>query len=810
MLLLTALVAGWSVYQEFNHQRLQARDRLAALAELRTTQLEDWLARWRAQANFLRSSQLLADQFAAWTDDGDQAAGAQLLARMVEFRRANDADGVLLLAADGRVLARESGADRLPTADLLQAVRAAVATGEPALTSIYLRGEAEQPLRLDVAVPLVATGQPARGLVVLRVDPRRVLFPMLASWPVPSGSGETVLWRHVGDRIVTLSDVRLRSGQSAGQLSEPLASARLAPARVLLGESPEGEMLEALDYRGEPVLATVRQVRGSDWWLVAKQDVAEVDAATWQHARLVLASAVLALLGLGLASRLWWQRQALAQTLRDADAQRALRERDAHYRSVVSALSEGVMLVDPQGRMLLCNPAAEHLTGVTQAQWQGGGAVAPGWTPLRADGSDMPPDETPPAQVLAGASAQLGVQLPCRRPDGSPAWFELNAVPVHSPDTGALLAVVTSFADVTRRKLAEDELAGHRDRLEELVAERTQALQAANASLARARDLAEAATRAKSAFLANMSHEIRTPMNAIIGLTHLLGRDTVDALQRGRLAKVEDAAHHLLRVINDILDLSKIEAGKMVLEDTEFALDDLVAGSLDMVRGRAAEKGLELVLDTDHLPPRLRGDPTRLAQTLINLLSNAVKFTDTGWVRLRGELLQVQGQRMQVRFEVSDTGVGIAPERQAQLFQAFEQADNSTTRRHGGTGLGLALSRHLVSMMDGEIHLRSAPGQGSQFWFTAWLGVAQAERPAEPPGALHGRRALLVDDLPEARAALADRLLQLGLHVDAQPGGLEALGQVQAERAAGRHYDVLLVDWRMAPDGWTGNAAPPA
>ena len=906
------------------HQRDQARDRLAALSQMHAGQLESWLAQWQGQARFLRTSSTLANQFLAWTEHGDHAAGAQLLARLVEYRRANDADSVLLLAADGRVLSQENATNR-PISDALgRAVRAAVATGMPALTSIYERDDAELPLRLDIVVPLQGTGNPVRGLIVLRVDPRRVLFPMFAFWPMHSSTGESVLWRRDDDRLLVLSDARQRSSGNAAPQSEALAGSTLAPALVLRGEAQAGALLQTNDGNGVPVLATVRQVQGSDWWLVAKQDLAEIEAPAWRHAWWVVAAALLAMLGLLLASRLWWQRQALLQSRQEAEAQRArldalglldaiarnsqdaifakdlqgrytffnlaaarqlgrdasevlgrtdqalhdaatatllrandqqvlaslqpqrfeepmasddpdqmmlcakgplfdadgqpmgvygvsremtetrraarvLREREAHYRSMVSALSEGVILVDAQGRMLLCNPAAERLTGVSQAHWQSGTVVPPGWTVLRDDGSVMPPEETPPGRVLAGAPAQLGVLLSCRCPNGSPAWFEVTAVPVLSPNTAALMAVVTSFVDITQRKLADNELADHRNRLQELVAERTLALQATNVSLARARDQAEAANRAKSAFLANMSHEIRTPMNAIIGFTHLIARDLPDSAQRERLGKVDDAAHHLLQVINDILDLSKIEAGKMVLEDTEFSLDHLLARSLEMVRMRAAEKDLELVLDTDHLPPRLRGDPTRLAQALINLLSNAVKFTDTGWVRLHGELLQVQGQRQQVRFEISDTGVGIAPERQARLFEAFEQADNSATRRHGGTGLGLALSRHLATMMGGEIGMHSAPGQGSRFWFTAWLGMASPTTTPPVAGLLRGRRVLLVDDLSEARAALGERLAMLGMQADALPGGNEALALVRTELAAGRVHDLLLVDWRMAP-----------
>ncbi len=338
--------------------------------------------------------------------------------------------------------------------------------------------------------------------------------------------------------------------------------------------------------------------------------------------------------------------------------------------------------------------------------------------------------------------------------------------------------------------------------------------------LARRVEEAEAANRAKSVFLANMSHEIRTPMNAIIGLTHLLSRDAHDTIQRERLGKVADAGQHLLQVINDILDLSKIEAGKMTLEDVEFSLDALLSRSFEMVSGRARDKGLELVLDTDRLPDRLRGDATRLSQALINLLANAVKFTERGWVRLRGHLLAEEGRRLQLRFEVQDTGEGIAPERQADLFSAFEQADRSSTRRHGGTGLGLALTRHLARMMGGEVGLQSTPGKGSTFWFTAWIGRASEAGEDAAPVALHGLRALLVDDLPEARSALSDRLRLLGMEVDALDSGAAALRHLPAQLAAGRPYTVMLIDWRMAaPDGietlrrlrsLLGDGVPPA
>ena len=366
---------------------------------------------------------------------------------------------------------------------------------------------------------------------------------------------------------------------------------------------------------------------------------------------------------------------------------------------------------------------------------------------------------------------------------------------------GAFVAARATLVDNSERKARERQIAEMQD------------------ELARRADEAEAATRAKSAFLANMSHEIRTPMNAIIGLTHLMARDTQDRLQAERLGKVDDAARHLLHVINDILDLSKIEAGRMALEQAEFSLDLLMTRAFSMVAARAREKGLELVLDTGHLPARLRGDPTRLSQALLNLLSNAVKFTECGWVQLRADVVREAGERLEVIFEVTDTGEGIAPDRQDSLFAAFEQADSSTTRRHGGTGLGLALTRHIASMMGGQVGVRSEVGHGSSFWFTAWLDAGEPVVEPASQAALQGLRALLVDDLPEARQAVAERLLQLGLLVDAQPGGAEAVARWQAEHAAGRAHDVLVVDWGMpAPDGietvrrlraLAGEAAPP-
>ncbi|MBK6850155.1 MAG: PAS domain S-box protein [Burkholderiales bacterium] len=326
-------------------------------------------------------------------------------------------------------------------------------------------------------------------------------------------------------------------------------------------------------------------------------------------------------------------------------------------------------------------------------------------------------------------------------------------------------------------------------------------LQQMNDELALARDRAEAASRAKSVFLANMSHEIRTPMNAIIGLTHLLQRDARDPQQNERLGRVGAAAQHLLAVINDILDLSKIESGKLELEQSDVNFDVLFQRACTMVSDRARARGLELVLDIRGLPEVLRGDPTRLSQGLVNLLSNAVKFTEHGAVVLSASVQGEDEDSVCVRFEVADTGIGVPPEQIARLFKAFEQADDSTTRRYGGTGLGLVITRHLAELMGGEIGVTSQVGVGSTFWFTARMRrptprtglsgmvISQAPRPLLQP-----LRTLVVDDLPQARVALDAMLTTLGLRVEQVGDAADALALMTAATASADPVHLLVVD----------------
>ena len=383
------------------------------------------------------------------------------------------------------------------------------------------------------------------------------------------------------------------------------------------------------------------------------------------------------------------------------------------------------------------------------------------------------------AQYVAGALAGKAQHFEReeRKADGSWAQTWIHYIPDRV--AGDVRGFFVLASDVTELKKAE------------------MRLHLLNQELTDARDRAEAATVAKSAFLANMSHEIRTPMNAIIGLTHLLRRDIHDAAQRERLGKVGDAAHHLLSVINDILDLSKIEAGKLKLEPVDFSLDGMLMRACALVADSARAKGLEIVIDSDSVPRGLRGDVTRLSQALLNLLSNAVKFTAKGAVTLRCSIVERDGDKLLLRFAVRDTGIGIAADKLGNLFSAFEQADSSTTRRFGGTGLGLSITRQLARLMGGEAGVESEVGVGSMFWFTAHVEGRREETLPAANAFLSGSRGLLADDLPEARDALAEMLRQLGLRVDVARSGEEALALADLADAAGDPYSIAVLDWQM-------------
>ncbi|PYX48306.1 MAG: histidine kinase, partial [Acidobacteria bacterium] len=421
-------------------------------------------------------------------------------------------------------------------------------------------------------------------------------------------------------------------------------------------------------------------------------------------------------------------RQLLEHTKQQAEALADVEERS---RLILASVGEGICGLNIDGLMGFVNPTGAEMLGYKPETLVGQQMHAQVHY-ARPDGTRYPREECKMYLSSRDGIPRVVSDEVLWRKDGTNIPVEYTATPILKADK--VVGSVISFRDITERI-------------------RTQA------ELLAAKEVAENATRVKSEFLANMSHEIRTPMNAIIGMSHLALKTNLNSRQKGYVRKIQQSGQHLLGIINDILDFSKIEAGKLTIENIDFDLDTVLENVSDLISEKATAKGLELIFDIDSMVfTHPKGDPLRLGQILINFCNNAVKFTEHGEIVVKARVEEEDEQSQLVRFSVSDTGIGLTEEQMGRLFQAFEQADASTTRQHGGTGLGLAISKRLAQLMGGGVGVTSDVGKGSTFWFTAYLakGEAISKRLDRPD--LRGRHVLVIDDNAQAREVLSSML----------------------------------------------------
>jgi two-component system sensor histidine kinase/response regulator len=448
-------------------------------------------------------------------------------------------------------------------------------------------------------------------------------------------------------------------------------------------------------------------------------------------------------------------------------AEEALRETNARLETLIQAIPDVVYVKDVQGCNLVVNKAYEELVTLQQAQIVG-----------KTDEEVLPPSLTHQCQLSDDEVMSKREPIRCEEhfthEDDQRIFFETIKAPLYD-DAGKLLGLVGVSRDITERKRVEE-------------------------NLKNAKKEAEEANRLKSEFLANMSHEIRTPMNAIIGMTDITLDTDLNDEQRDYLTTVKHSARALLELLNDILDLSKIEADRIELETIDFDLRVTVEGVLDTLAPKASAKELELAcMIHQKVPSFLRGDPGRLRQILVNLVGNAIKFTEEGEVVIGVELAEGTDDSASLLFSVTDTGIGIPKDKQTKIFESFTQADGSTTRKYGGSGLGLSICKRLVNLMGGEIGLESEPDNGSRFWFTATLEKQKEPKedlPSISPD-IKGMRILVVDDNKTNRTILVKMLESFGCSAEAVERGTEALRALKRAAHGEKLFDLVLLDMQM-------------
>jgi PAS domain S-box-containing protein len=721
--------------------RQQAEQQVLAIWSLKVTELASWRSGRIAEAEVFHGNSAFIEVASRLIENPDDPAAEREVLPWLTGMQHNPAyDAVVLTDADGDVVLRVGAEEAIDSNHVRESVRSRIASGEVTFVDFH-RASEEAHVHLSLIVPLVQDGRSdvPVGALVLTIDPNAYLYPFIQSWPVPSETGETLLVRRDGDRALFLNDLRFKDG-AAMDLALSLDSEGVPSVEAILGHTG---LVEGVDYRGVPVLAAVGPVPDSPWYLVAKMDSDEAFARLRSRLEqiIILVGAAAALV-VGLAALLW-RHQAARHYREEYEAER---ER-AWLRDVIERSTNEIYVFDAETlRFRFVNEGASSHTGYSREEFLGG------MTPL-----DLKPAFTESgframvAPLLADERAMLSFETVHRRKDGSEYPIEVRIQAAESHHGRVFLAIIN---DITERKDAEVELEQHRLHLEELVDERTEELTATNEELDssneelaatneelegsnqqlleanlhigeamieldRVNSELEAANLAKNTFLASMSHELRTPLNSVIGFSEMLGKGLVGELteeQARQIGMINASGQHLLSLIDDVLDLAKVEAGKAEVRIEEIDVAGLARDIVALVEPMATAKGLALRASAPDGETVIESDCGKVQQILLNLVGNAIKFTERGTIELTLERLPAGG----AAFTVTDPGPGIPAEALTSIFDPFVQYDGGRpeSSKPKGTGLGLALSQKYARLLGGEVTVATELGAGSAFTLT--------------------------------------------------------------------------------------------
>jgi PAS domain S-box-containing protein len=737
---------------------------VGAFVEFRSGELERWLAERRANAFIAGQDSVIAAALTAPEDAGVTAARSHLASLAWTYGYV----GVLTIDARGRRIAL---GDAQLSAEGEHRARAIIARGGDALVGPLWNAGAPHPLVLEIIAPVrAAVGATPVGAVVLRVDLSDVLVKIFGIAPKASRTGEgNLVFRNGGD---TFTVYPKRRAEGAGWIVRRPTSPSQSPEAIL--SRGGSDLSAAVDEDGEPVFAVSRAFPALDAVVVGHIRESEMRADATRSIWLTVGLLALVFLGVALVARYHWI----------ASTREALLAEEEKFKVIFENMQDAYLLSKLDGTILLVNPALVRMLGYAREADLVGKNSARDLFLDKADRARL-------REQLLQAGSVPRFETTFKRADGTPVAVEGNVRLVRD-ERGAPVGIEGMIRDITLHRQIR-------------------------ADLTAAREAAEVATHGKSQFLANVSHEIRTPLNAIVGLGHLLLSTELPPKQRDYVGKIHSSARILLRTVDDVLDFSKIEAGKLELERTSFRLDEVLEDIASLLAVQADAKAISFVVTVaDDVPRSLIGDPLRLGQVLTNLAGNAIKFTERGGVTLRCALAsQVDGEAV-VRFSVEDTGIGMSGPQLARIFEPFTQADGSTTRRFGGTGLGLTICRQVVEAMGGHLGATSVPGSGSTFSFEAPFRVSAAEVASAPAGArargesflampqlrLRGSRVLLVEDNAINQQVARELLEAAGVAVSIADNGRAAVDVVAA---AGGALDAVLMDVQMP--GMDGVAA---